>query len=315
MIAEALSKRIDRNLVDQRNIYVQEFDVPQTELFYSMADAVPFVAASHSAANQFAVRAVAGAQDITIFDIGVGRGQQLRALIQGLADSPAVPVGSIEVIALDPVEQNILDSREVVEKLSATMPFPVRYRSYCSMVEDLSDEQLHEVRALTRDALIVNSAFTLHHTSHEIDDDAARTKLLERIHSLRPTAFTLVEPSSNHDTEDLPKRVHHAWQHYGTVFALIDEADIDPSHKHLIKQKFFGREIQDIFGVSDRFRSERHELYESWLLRLGRAGFRPLSADGIKVTLPGYCTARMSDGLARLDYRGLTVVAVFGSQV
>jgi len=70
------------------------------------------------------------------------------------------------------------------------------------------------------------------------------------------------------------------------------------------------REIRDIFGVSDHFRCERHELYESWLLRLFKAGYKPFDPGDLSVELPPYCRYDVSEGLVRLDYNDTTIVAV-----
>ena len=314
LFGEALSHRIHRKLLESRNIYVQEFDVPQTELFYSMAEAVPFVAASHNIANLFAAPAVEGAETVRILDIGVGRGRQLRGLISLISErNPSLK--KVSVVALDPVEQNLIDSREMARGLNAEVNAEIEFHPVCEMIEEISDADFQNLGGSTEGPLLVNSAFTLHHTAHPLSDNTTRTQLIERIAQLEPAAFTLIEPSSNHDTEYLPKRFQSAWEHYGTVFALVDESSIDDSHKHLIKQKFFGREIQDIFGTSDYFRSERHEHFESWLLRLHRAGFKPIAAPEIPVSLPEYCRLKVSDGLVRMDYRDLTVVAVFAVHV
>lgn len=310
LLADALTRRVDRDLLASRNIYVQEFDVPQTELFYSMARAVPFVRQSHVAANRFAASAASGSKHVMILDIGIGRAQQAAHLLELLAELEEPPE-SVHVTGFDIAAENVSDSRDVIEALAASVPFLLTYSGTVGAIEELSETQWQELLEQRKGALIVNSAFTLHHTKHKLDDGDERTALLARIASLRPDAFTLIEPSSNHDSEELGVRVHNAWLHYGTVFALVDESDIDPTHKHLIKQKFFGREVQDIFGVSDHFRSERHELYESWLLRLHRAGFEPLANPGLVPELPDYCEAIVSDGLVRFNYRDLPIVAVF----
>ena len=81
--------------------------------------------------------------------------------------------------------------------------------------------------------------------------------------------------------------------------------------RFVIKEKFFGREIRDIFGTSDYFRCERHEPYESWLLRFAKAGFVPYEPIAVPIELPAYCTADVSPGLVRLGYRDLALIAVF----
>jgi hypothetical protein len=309
LIAESLMRRIDRQLVESKNIFVQEFDVPQTELFYSMAEAVPFVYVGHHLANQFMEQAVGDLPYFTMMDIGIGNGGQVKKLLDMLAHRRG-KLESVQVIGLDPVEKNLAEAGARLEKAKEGYPFEVVFHPMCTMVEDLTDADLQSIRQRSKGNLIINSAFAFHHTSHPLNDHRMRTALLGRLASLHPLILTLVEPSSNHDTEELAKRVHNSWEHFGNVFALVDQASIDVSHKYLIKGKFFAREIRDIFGVSDHFRCERHEPYDSWLLRLFKAGYKPLSLGEPSVRLPSYCQFDVSDGLVRLKYRDITIVAV-----
>ncbi len=309
LIAESLLKRIDRQLLKSKNIFIQEFDIPQTTLFYSMAEAVPFVYTGHFLANQYLVAASKGLSSFALLDVGIGNGKQTIEFLRLLAENNA-NARSVAVIGLDPVERNIECCRKSLGQLGDQLPFKVEFHPICNLIENLSDRDFESIRAIGGDAIFINTAFALHHTAHPLDDETARTDLLRRLARLEPRLITLVEPSSNHDTEKLPKRFHHSWQHYGNVFALIDEADIADTHKFLIKEKFFGREIRNIFGVSDYFRCERHEVYDSWMLRLHRAGFKPYPYSDLRVNLPSYCRYSVSDGLVRLDYNDLTIVAV-----
>jgi hypothetical protein len=310
LIAESLLKRIDRQLLESKNIFVQEFDIPQSVLFYSMAEAVPFVYAGHHLANQCLLAAAGGLESLTIFDIGMGNGKQVLQLLRLLSEKGG-SARAVRVVGLDPVQQNIDSCRASIEALRGELPFRLEFHALCTMIEDLSAADYEFIVGAGDGALLINSAFTLHHISHPLNDQETRTGILRRLAALQPRILTLVEPSSDHDTEELPRRFHHCWQHFGNVFALVDEAGIDPSHKFLIKEKFFGREIRNIFGVSDLFRCERHELYDSWLLRLHRAGFRPCDHPDLQVQMPPYCRCSISEGLARLDYNDLTIVAVF----
>lgn len=309
LIAESLMRRIDRQLVESKNIFVQEFDVPQIELFYSMAEAVPFVYVGHDMANQALAKSVRELAFFTILDIGIGKGGQVKRLLDVLAARGA-ELRAVQVIGLDPLEKNLAEARNLLEEAEKGYPFEVNFRPLCSLVEELSDDDFRSIRDSSKGNLVINSAFAFHHTSHPLNAPQARTELLERLASLKPRLLTLVEPNSNHDTEELAKRVHHSWEHFGNVFALVDEAGIDISHKYLIKGKFFAREIRDIFGVSDHFRCERHELYESWLLRLFKAGFKPVDLGEVSVNLPQYCQYDVSEGLVRLDYNKTTIVAM-----
>jgi hypothetical protein len=309
LIAESLMRRIDRQLVESKNIFVQEFDVPQTELFYSMAEAVPFVYVGHDLANQVLARAVRDLDSFTILDIGIGNGGQVKRLLDSLA-SGAGKLKSVQVIGMDPVEKNLGEAQDRLRRVNKCYPFDVRFQSLCTLVENLSEDDFRAIGEKSQDRLVINSAFAFHHTGHPLNDSQTRTDLLMRLASLQPLVLTLVEPNSNHDTEELTRRVHHSWEHFGNVFALVDEAGIDASHKYLIKGKFFAREIRDIFGVSDHFRCERHEQYDSWLLRLFKAGFKPVDLGAVSVKLPPYCQHDVSDGLVRLKYNDTTIVVM-----
>lgn len=311
LIGESLMKRIDRQLLESKNIYIQHFDIPQITLFYSMAEAVPFVSAGHHLANQYLEREMSGLRAATVFDIGIGKARQITRLLQMLKNGDS-KLETLNIIGADPVQQNLETSKAIIDQLSAELQFTVNFFPICSLIEDFSAQDYEEVKNIGGDHILINSAFTFHHTSHPLYDTESRTNLLKKLAALKPLAITLVEPSSNHDTEELTRRVHHSWQHFGTVFQFIDEANIDLSHKFSIKEKFFGREIRDIFGVSDHFRSERHELYDSWLLRLYKAGFKPIELIDLKVELPDYCSYSISEGLVRLDYNNTTIVAVLG---
>lgn len=311
LIAESLLKRIDHRLLKSKNIYVEQFDIPQITLFYSMFEAVPFVPAAHSCANQYLVEVMKDLKVATIFDIGIGNGFQIQKLFDMLKRERS-SLKKINIIGLDLNNRNLKDSQKRIKWMEPHLPFSVKFYPMCTMFEDLSEQGYQYIKEIGGDTLIVNASFSLHHTIHELNDDNSRTNLLKKLRSLNPLIFTLIEPSSNHDTEYLPKRLHHGWQHFGNVFGLIDEADIEASHKFIIKEKFFGREVRDVFGVSDYFRTERHEPYDSWLLRLTRAGFRPFDFTNLHVELPSYCDFTVSEGIVRMNYNDLAIVAVFG---
>ncbi len=309
LIGESLLKRIDRKLLESKNIYVQQFDIPQIQLFYSMSEAIPLVAAGHALANQYIHPVIRDLKKAVVIDIGIGKGRQMLNLL----DMVEVDRGRLEsllIIGIDPDEKNLLDTEAKLRERK--LPIPLHFQPICGMIEDLTENDYREIKSLGGKNICINSAFSLHHSSHPLNDTELRTNLLRRFASLKPLVLTLVEPNSDHDTEDLPKRFHHSWEHFGHVFKLIDASSIDDTHKFSIKVKFFGREIRDIFGVSDHFRSERHELYESWLLRLSRAGFKPLDYQDFQVSLPDYVSSSVSEGLVRLNFEDVTVVSVMG---
>jgi hypothetical protein len=151
----------------------------------------------------------------------------------------------------------------------------------------------------------------MHHVAHPLNDIEYRTEIFRRIKDLEPLLFTLVEPNSNHDVENISKRLYNCWNHFGTVFNLIDHSTLEPEHKFLVKNTFFGREIRDMFGVSDYVRSERHESIESWLMRFMRSGFEPYKFLEISTNLPEDCNVNIMDGTTTLGYKDMDLVGIF----
>ncbi|MCA9714316.1 MAG: hypothetical protein KC468_06480, partial [Myxococcales bacterium] len=238
------------------------------------------------------------------------RWPSMQALLDALARRPDPP-RRVDVIALDPVTSNLEEAGAAVRDAAARAGFEFAYHPIHGMLESLGDDELARVAELAPGRLLINAAYTMHHTRHAVGDTEQRTRLLRRLAALEPRVLTLIEPNANHDTENIARRFHHAWNHFGAVFELIDESALDASSRFAIKEKFFGREIRDLFGVSDSFRCERHEPYESWLLRLARAGFEPAPRVELRVELPAHSSLDIADGLVRLDYRGETLIAVF----
>ena len=180
LIAESLLKRIDRKLLESKNIFVQEFDIPQITLFYSMAEAVPFVYTGHNLANQYIIKATEGLKTFTIFDIGMGNGKQILQLLGVLAKDNKI-LKSVSVIGLDPFDKNIEDSGKAFEEIQKELPFQLRYYPICNTIENLSDNDYKFIRDTGADSIIINSAFAFHHTLHPLNDNEVRTNLLRKI--------------------------------------------------------------------------------------------------------------------------------------
>jgi hypothetical protein len=309
MIAETLLRRVDRNLLVGKNIYLQQFEVAQIDLFGLLPRAIPHVPQSYAIANQYLAQAVRPLASAAVIDIGIGKGAQIVDLLRSLAGDPG-RLRRLRVVALDPSAPNIAEAAAAIAGLQPELPFAVDVLGLRALVEQC-DAAMLRAAAGDVEGIVINAAYALHHTRHAPHDSEARTGLLRRLAVLQPRVFTMVEPSANHDTEQLTKRVHSCWEHFGTVFDLIDHSAATPLEKFAIKEKFFGREVRDILGTADAFRCERHEPYESWLLRLAKAGLRPFPGAELTVALPDYCSAIVREGLVRLCYRGVPLIAVF----
>lgn len=310
IIAESLFKRLDSNLVEGKNIYVQQFDIPQIKMFYKMAKAYPHIYVSHEIANQYLAHVLRDMREVTLLDVGIGKGVQVWKLLTRLMMDWNCRLEHVRIVGLDPDIENLHDAGQSLERLGKVVPFRISYQPICELLENLSRSQLEQLRAEANGNLAINASYALHHIFHPPDDKSTRNRLFYDLAALRPRVFTLVEPDSDHDTESLSRRFHNCWHHFGTVFDLIDESDLPPAERFLIKETFFGREIRDMFGASDRFRCERHEPSDLWLLRFARAGFRPLAGVSPDFALPPYANSAVTPGLVRLGYRGMNLISV-----
>ncbi|MBN2532417.1 MAG: hypothetical protein JXB88_05970 [Spirochaetales bacterium] len=310
IFTSALIARVDRKSIITKNIYLQKFDIPQIVLFYEMTKAYPQVKSSHFIANQYIEHAINKMLIFTLFDIGIGKGKQIESLINTIGEKN-INIKQINIIGLDPDIDNIRFTEELFDKLKSEVYFDLNYYPICNLLENFSARDYNFVKEIAGENLIINAAYSLHHISHPINDTDYRTDIFCKLKSLHPRLFTLIEPNSNHDIELLSRRARNCWNHFSTVFTLIDQASIEGEHKFLIKDKFFGREIRDIFGASDYLRSERHEDLGSWMFRLIRAGFKPYQFHDVSVQLPSYCDFKVGEGLVRLGYKSIPLIAIF----
>lgn len=308
IVAESLLRRIDRNLLSGRNLYLQSETRAQIDLFSLLQRAIPAVPQGYAIANQYLASAMRPFKRPALLEIGIGKGGQVVSLLRALARDPG-EIERVRIIALDPNRTVLTEALAAIDEIRPELPFAIELYPLVKLIEVCEDADYAGFEELAEGSLSINAAYTLHHTAHR--DAEMRTRLLRSLRGLKPRAFTLVEPSSDHDTEHLTRRMHHCWQHFSSVFELVDRSDASPDEKFAIKEGFFGREVRDILGTSDAFRCERHETLESWLLRLKKAGFLPHASIDIEVDLPEYCRATHSSGLVRLSYKGVPIIAVF----
>ncbi len=309
IVAQALLRRVDRNLLAVKNLYLQHQGVAQIDLFDLLRRAIPPVPQGYRIANQHLAHALCQVQRGMLLDIGIGKGGQMVELLQALRHAPGW-LEDLRIVGLDPSAQHLVEARAAIEAIAPQMPFSVQFVAMHALIETCDLSQLG-AQLGPSDGLAINAAFALHHTRHAANDQEHRTRLLRQLADLHPRVLTLVEPSANHDTEQLTRRLHSCWRHFGAVFDLVDHSDVTPLEKLAIKETFFGREVRDILGTSDAFRCERHEPHESWLLRLTKAGFVPYPTITLELDLPDYCWASEREGLVRLGYRDVPLVAAF----
>ena len=307
LFAHALSSRLASEKAAEINLYLRQFQDTQISLFNLLARHLPTVALTAPLANELLSRFVAGHEEVTLLDIGIGSGHQEVAMLRLLARQGLLP-RRLNVVAIEPDAGSLIEAQMGLFEASVELGFELEFVPVHKVVEDMTEADWSEVAAFDC-PLVVNASFAAHHIQCT-EDSPLRDRIFCRIRELDPDAVVLAEPSSNHHAASLVERFRAAWHHFGTTFRLIDELEVEPWEAAAMKM-FFAREIEDIVANGEATRCERHEPVDAWVERLRRAGFTPYAdLEFARETRHELVRVVPREGYVGLDYADETLVAV-----
>ncbi|MDX5421888.1 MAG: histidinol-phosphate transaminase [Hymenobacteraceae bacterium] len=279
--AKAFAAKTQQNSHHAGNLYNSTFGVmDMISAFNVLVNATPLVSFGHRFANHIILSAISGAREVYLLDLGIGSGLQWFHLMEQLAKlpdgSPVLHLTGIDIP--DSGEEPTRRLRETgirLEEHAQRLGIPFSYEGIASRLEDFDLGTLHIAPA---QALVVNSALTLHHIPDQlVAQPDQRDSILRQIRDLKPLVFTLTEPDSEHNKLDYLPRLRESLRHYHTVFDVLDTLlPQDMPERQVIEQEFFGREIINVVSCEGMDRVERHERNEAWQRRLIRNGFSPV---------------------------------------
>ncbi|HHU00630.1 MAG TPA: GRAS family protein [Bacteroidales bacterium] len=246
------------------NIYLRKFEVSQIELFNFLINEFPFVRDAQKLVNSSIVSLIRGHEEAVIMDIGIGQGVQMLNLLKMLDGTEGLR--KITMIGIEPFGDALKVAKEKFSE--ADLSFKVEFYPICEFIEAFDFSELKPILSKTSGPLIVNESLALHHVPRLID----RHKVIQCVRALKPKAFFLTEPNTDHFEPDFYKRFQNCYNHYFHIFQVIDTIPSDNRVKDGLKL-FFGREIDDVIGGGDHDRSEKHEPAFRWVEKLLVAGF------------------------------------------
>lgn len=265
LIADLMIKAL-QNLMDEdaehEHIYLKNTEVPQIELFAKLIEKFPFVKYSQIIANSAILDAIGNESEVTIMDIGIGQGVQMMHVLQAANNKSTLK--TVNIIGIEPFADALNTAQENINNLKQLLNFQVNFYAINQFIEEINFSEL--VTGTCK--LIVNASLALHH----IQSAEKRNTVLADIKSLNPFLFLLIEPNVNHMEVDINKRFEHCYNHYYNLFLVIDKLPIEDNEKYILK-RFFGREIEDVLGKNEWDRYEKHEMANTWIQRLQKAGF------------------------------------------
>jgi hypothetical protein len=307
IFASALSRRLSWDRHEEINLYLREFGETQISLFNLVAQHLPTVGLAGEVGNEVLAGFLAGQEEATLLDVGIGSGRQETALLRLLAERGQLP-GLLHVVAVEPDAGSLIQAGADLALVADELGVALDFNPVHKLVEDL-DESDWQWFASFPGPIVVNAAFALHHVRNT-DREQCRDGLFRRLRDLGADAVVLCEPNSDHLNPSLRERFANAWHHFGTTFGLIDTLGLAPEETGAMKM-FFAREIEDILASSEESRFERHEPAETWMTRMRDAGFAPAGEfPGVAERAGGPVRVAPRAGYVGLDYRDETLVAI-----
>lgn len=317
--AEALLGRLHKLAGSGGNLYLGArppgAQLRAFELLRLRTPLIPFAYAAANRALLDAVSEAAGsaAVEVTLVDVGVGRGGQIRALLKN--PSARRLLRALHVIGVEPdssvdtggalqlAEANILSAAEEAR-------IPVTFAAVPKRGEELRAEDL--LAARPRGLLLANASLALHHVGlleHGAPHD--RTDVLATLHRAGCERVVLVEPDTNHDQDDLTLRFLYAYRHYGTLAQSLWGL-LSPSDAALVWTEFFAAEVRNVITHDGPLRVERHEEAETWVARLVEVGYvvdTPAELVAQSAAPPGF-SVQQDGRVCSLRYGDVSVLGV-----
>lgn len=305
IFANALAKRLESGRAASINLYLQEHEQPQIELFNLVARHLPTVGAAGRVANRLLARQLADRDQVTLLDIGIGTARQEVALLRMMAREGTLPE-RLTVIAVEPNAHCLAEAERALRETAESLELDLRFRGIRAAIEELTPQQWATLRP-DESPLIVHAAFAMHHIRET--PMGGRDAVFARLRAIDAEAVILCEPNANHHTNSFFHRFESAWEHFSRTFALIDRLDVTPRERRSMKL-FFTREIEDILANDDDARCERHEPTMTWVARLARSGFHPSQDLTVAAGPEEWITTSAHRGYVGLDFEGTTLVSI-----
>lgn len=301
LLIKALNKRIHSESIGE-NIYLGKYEVSQIQLFNILIEKFPFVRFSQQITNSAIVDAMQDSPEVTIVDIGIGQGTQVVNIIEAAKNLPHLK--KLHIVGIEPFGDALETAGKMILSYNGKVPFDIEFTGIHDFVENVDFAAIKNLSGKK----IVNASLALHH----IQSGAQRTETLAKIRLINPDAFILIEPNVNHYEPDFYARFHNCYNHFYSIFQVIDRIENTSIAEKNALKLFFGREIEDIIGKPEQDRYEKHEPATHWIERLTENSFS-VQNDFLKSPVHAGCGVEIKyhrEGFLGFTFEQETVLAV-----
>lgn len=318
LFAQALIKAVDPVPEDESNIYLRQYERSHIDLFNLLADSFPLMARTTAAANSVMAELITaavldGVREITLLDLGIGGGRQIRSLVRMLAERGPMP-SSLTVIGVDPMARNLEQAGAGLMDLAIGEQIAFQFIPVNTGVENLTLDNWIGFRRFHGE-LFATATFSLHHVGRDGNGFSRKDEVLRNLKLIGPSAFVLTEASGDFETDDLVSRFVESWIFYGACFDILDRMALPPDLRAAAKL-FFGRELEDVLGCHSAHRCERFDTAARWRERLQNAGFKThplltrIASRRVALEPDGLMTTVFQDNWMGFAHEGHTVATV-----
>jgi len=290
VFARAMKQFSKHTTNEYEHIYTRKYEIPQIKLFELLIRKFPLISMTQQLTNTLLCDRLRNWQEAVLIDIGAGTGYQVRELIRRLGNEPLRQLQKLTVIAIEPFAGALNEARKNLDEIALEVPFEIDYILKNDFVENISLHDWVNLLDGLGENIIINASFALHH----IRSDRDRMKVFQNLREISVKAIVLSEPNSDHYESNYYQRFKNCLHLFSLIFEAIDEIKVSDEEKNALKL-FFSREVDDILGVAEEDRVEKHYLAGQWLSLLQEVGF----VAGKKETnlyIAGQCQVEMHTG-------------------
>ncbi|MCR9160730.1 MAG: GRAS family protein [Nannocystaceae bacterium] len=311
--AEALMARGSETDAGGGNLYLAARPPgAQLRAFELLRLRTPLIPFAYAAANRAILDAVGKTpQPVTLVDVGIGRGGQVRALLRNPQSRQRI--SKLHVIGIEPDSSSatgagaLQTAEATVLETARDVGIPTTFTPLSKRAEEITPDDF----ASAQGQVIGNAAFALHHVDYAGAGGLDRSAVLRTLRKGGVETMVLVEPDSNHFIDDLAVRFLFAYRHYRAV-AMSLRAMLMPADAQLVWTEFFAPEVHNVIAHENSARTERHEPSASWARRLSGAGFAVEDLGQLVTragTPPGFSLDERPDAFS-LCFQGVALLSV-----
>lgn len=250
--------------------------------------AFPFLGYSYAVIARTLVQLAATEGVIHIIDLGSCDQNFWIPLLSGLSTLPNGPP-HLKVTCVGRPKQELDKLGRKLTKEAEALDMPFQFNPINVNLSEIPKEML---KVRSGEAVALVSVLNLHvllaeddrvdahfgaKKSDSVKDCKQMSQFLTTVRSISPKLFFLVEQEADHNLNRLVDRFVEGLHYYSAVFDSMDVTfGSKESEERLVLEQMFGREIENIVASEGLEREERHERYARWMVRFGRAGFKPV---------------------------------------